>query len=254
MATAMPSDATLQKQREELACALRWAARHGFQEGVDNHFSLAVAGDDGQHQGDLFLVNPYGFHWSEVTASSLVLCNAEGEVLQGDHQVEDTAFFIHSRIHLAVPHAAAVLHTHMPYATALTLRKGGKLAMCEQNALMFRGRIAYDDTYNGLALDNTEGDRMAATIGQASVLFLAGHGVIVMGPSIARAYTELYYLERAAQAQVLAASNGSELIEVDEAVQIHTAQQMERELPILADRHFSALRRMLERDEPEFLN
>ena len=162
-------------------------------------------------RGDRFLINPYGWHWSEITASSLVLCDAEGRVLEGDNTVEPTAFFIHSRVHLAAPQAVCVLHTHMPYATALTLRQNGRLEMCEQNALIFYGRLAYDDEYGGLALDGSEGDRIAARLGNASALMLASHGVIVTGRSVAQAFTDLYYLERAAQAQVLAASGGHAL-------------------------------------------
>ena len=107
--------------RDDLACALRWAARMGLHEGVDNHFSVAVPDADGVVKGDRFLINPCGWHWSEITASSLVLCDAEGQVLEGENEVEATAFFIHGRIHLNVPQANVVLHTHMPYATALTL-------------------------------------------------------------------------------------------------------------------------------------
>ena len=91
---------SLQQQRIDLACALRWAARLGLHEGVCNHFSLAVADEDGVVRGDRFLINPYGWHWSEITASSLVLCDAEGRVLEGENKVEPTAFFIHSRVHL----------------------------------------------------------------------------------------------------------------------------------------------------------
>ncbi|MEK0081668.1 aldolase [Benzoatithermus flavus] len=243
---------SLQQQRIDLACALRWAARLGLQEGVCNHFSLAVADEDGIVRGDRFLINPYGLHWSEITASSLVLCDAEGNVLEGEHEVEPTAFFIHSRIHRAAPQAVCVLHTHMPYATALTLRAGGRLAMCEQNALMFHGRIAYDDDYNGLALDGSEGDRIARKLGNGSVLFLASHGVIVTGRTVAEAFTDLYYLECAARAQVLAASGGHALRTISEGVQRRTAQQHMQEFPGLAERLFGAYRRMLDREEPDY--
>src|SRR6185312_11318343 len=102
--------------RKELAAALRWAARLGFQEGVDNHFSVAVPDAHGVVTGERFLVNPYGLLWSEVTASSLVLCDGSGEIVEGEHGVESTAFFIHAPLH--AHQSRAVLHTHMPYATA----------------------------------------------------------------------------------------------------------------------------------------
>ena len=240
------------EQRVDLACALRWAARLGMQEGVCNHFSLAVADEDGVARGDRFLINPYGLHWSEVTASSLVLCDAEGTVLEGENTVEPTAFFIHSRVHLAAPQATCVMHTHMPYATALTLREDGRLAMCDQTALLFHDRIAYDDEYNGLALDGSEGDRIAARLGNRSVVMLASHGIIVTGRSVAEAFTDLYYLECAARAQVLAASGGHRLRTIPEEIQRRTAQQHIQEYAGLADRMFGAYRRMLDREEPGY--
>lgn len=242
----------LGQQRVDLACALRWAARLGMQEGVCNHFSLAVTDADGSVRGDRFLINPYGLHWSEVTASSLVLSDAEGNVLEGENTVEPTAFFIHSRVHLAAPQAVCVMHTHMPHATALTLRQGGRLEMCEQNALLFHGRLAYDDEYNGLALDGSEGDRIAARLGNGSALFLASHGVIVTGRNVAEAFTDLYYLECAARAQVLAASGGHRLRTIPEDLQRRTAQQHMQEFAGLSERFFGAYRRMLDREEPGY--
>ena len=243
---------TLQQQRIDLACALRWAARLGLHEGVCNHFSLAAADEDGMVRGDRFLLNPYGWHWSEITASSLVLCDAKGTVLAGDNTIEPTAFFIHSRVHRKAPQAVCVLHTHMPYATALTLRQNGRLQMCEQNALIFYGRIAYDDEYGGLALDGSEGDRIAATLGNASALLLASHGVIVTGRTVAQAFTDLYYLERAAQAQVLAASGGHALRTIPEDIQRRAAQQHMQEYQGLSERLFGAYRRMLDKEEPDY--
>jgi ribulose-5-phosphate 4-epimerase/fuculose-1-phosphate aldolase len=240
----------LQELRVDLACSLRWAARMGMNEGVDNHFSLAVPDKDGVVRGNRFLINPYGWHWSEITASSLVLCDVEGNVLEGDNEVEDTAFYIHSRVHNAAPHAVCVLHTHMPYATALTLLEGGRLEMCEQNALMFDERIAYDDEYGGLALDGGEGDRLAAKLGNRSVLMMASHGVLVTGPSVAEAFNDLYYLERAAKFQVLARGTGGKLRTISDDVRETCRQQFVTERAKVADRHFTALRRMLDAEEP----
>jgi ribulose-5-phosphate 4-epimerase/fuculose-1-phosphate aldolase len=140
----------------------------------------------------------------------------------------------------------------MPYATALTLRRDGRLAMCEQNALMFHGRLAYDDEYGGLALDGSEGDRIAAKPGNSSALMLASHGVIVTGRSVAQAFTDLYYLERAAQAQVLAASGGHKLRTIPEDLQRRTAQQHMQEHAGLAERLFAAYRRILDEEEPDY--
>lgn len=242
----------LQELRVDLACALRWAARLGLHEGVDNHFSVAVPGPDGVTRGNRFLINPYGWHWSEITASSLVLCDGSGNVLEGENTVETTAFCIHAPIHRMVPNATVVLHTHMPYATSLTLLEGGRLEMCEQNALMFDGRIAYDDDYEGLALEVAEGERMATKIGNGSVLFLASHGIVVTGPTVADAFNDLYYLERAAMFQVLARSTGGKLRTLSPRVRETCQQQFAEDRPALARRHFDALRRMLDTQEPQY--
>lgn len=239
--------------RVDLAAALRWAARMNLNEGVDNHFSIAVPNDSGSITGDRFLINPFGWHWSEVTASSMVLCNDKGEVLEGDNTVEDTAFFIHSGIHRNVPNATVVLHTHQPYTTALTLLQDGKLKMCEQNALSFHNRIAYDNAYGGLALDNSEGNRLASQMADKDVLMMAGHGVTVTGPTMKEAFNDLYYLERAAMFQVHALSTGKALIDIPADVIEHTAQQQITESKKVADRHFTAIKRMLARQEPEYL-
>ena len=244
----------LQTLRTDLAAALRWAVRYNLHEGVDNHFSVAVSNTDSASKSDRFLINPYGWHWSEITASSLVLCDVEGTVMEGDNAVETTAFCIHAPIHNLVPNATVVLHTHMPYATALTLLEDGELSMCEQNALLFKDRIAYDDGYTGLALDVAEGERLAGVIGNHSVLMMASHGVVVTGATVAEAFTMLYYLERAAMFQVLARSTGGKLRTIADAVQDRTADQLTGEVPALSDRHFTALRRILDREEPAYRN
>ncbi len=107
-------DESLREARIDLACALRWAARLGLHEGVCNHFSLAVPDEDGVMRGNRFLINPYGWHWSEITASSLQLVDAEGNTLEGEEEVETSAFTIHRGVHLAAPQATCVMHTHMP--------------------------------------------------------------------------------------------------------------------------------------------
>ncbi len=240
------------EMREDLACAFRWAVRLNLHEGVDNHFSAAVPSEDGAMRGDRFLINPYGVHWSEMTASALCLCNEEGEVLEGGEKVENTAFYIHSRIHVNVPAAKVVLHTHQPYSTAITLLEGGRLEMCEQNALMFDDRIAYDDDYDGLALGNDEGDRLARAMGNRSIAFLASHGVIASGETVADAFTDLFYLERAAQFQMIARATGGRLRKIADEVRQSVRQQFAEERPKLAERHFAALKRILDHEEPEY--
>ena len=145
---------TLEREaRIDLAAALRWAARLGLSEGICNHFSLAVPGAE-----DHFLINPQGLHWAEITPADLVVVDAHGRKVEGRYGVEPTAFFIHGAIHRGARRPHCVMHTHMPYATALTVVHGGRLEWASQNALKFYGRVAYDDGYNGLALDEAEGE------------------------------------------------------------------------------------------------
>ena len=240
---------SIRQARIDLAAAFRWAERLGLNEGIDNHFSYAVD-DDGRR----FLVNPIGLHWRELRARDLVLADADRNVLDGSGAVEDTAFFIHSRLHLRHPRARAVLHTHMPYATALTLIDGGRVEMVSQNALQFAGRIAYLDAYEGLALDPTEGDRMAEAMGERSVLFLGHHGVMVTGPTIHQAFNDLYFLERACQVQVLAMSTGRPLRPIPDRVQRAFVAAI-TDNPDAADqprKHLEAVKRILTRESPDF--
>jgi len=236
--------------RVDLAAAFRLAVRLDLHEGVCNHFGVMLS------DGKRFLLNRYGLHWSEVTASNLLALDAAGKVLEGEGEYERTAFYIHSRIHVANPRATCVLHTHMPCATALTLLEGARLEMVEQNALRFHDDIAYDDTYNGLVVDRAEGDRLARALGAKRVLFLANHGVIVVGPSVAEAFDALYYLERACRLQVLArsvvANSGGKLKPVRPEVVKTAYRMMLADAPRYAGAHFGALKRILDREEPEY--
>jgi ribulose-5-phosphate 4-epimerase/fuculose-1-phosphate aldolase len=245
MEEVKPAAAAARLARVDLAAAFRLAVRMDLHEGVCNHFSVMLP--DGS-----FLLNRYGLHWSEVSASNLLRLDAEGRILEGEGEFEKTAFYIHSRIHLANPRAACVLHTHMPYATALTLLENGRLEMVEQNALRFHDDIAYDDTYNGLVVDNAEGDRLARVLGDKRVMFLANHGVIVVGPSVAEAFDLMYYLERACRLQVLARSMGARLKKVRDEVVRDTYRLILADTPKYAGAHFSALKRILDREEPDY--
>ncbi len=238
-------DTDIRQLRVDLAASFRWAARLDLHEGICNHFSLALP-------GDRFLINPWGWHWSEITASSLVLCDRDGKVLEGDQEVEPTAMFIHARVHQKAPHARCVMHTHMPNALALCMVEGARLEMTEQNALRFHDRISYDDHYNGLALDNSEGDRIANALGNRSIAFLANHGIVVVGQSVAETFDDLYYLERACKVQVLARSIGK-MRPVDPKIVEKTAQQIAGE-KAQCYRHFDALKRILDREEPDYKN
>ena len=237
------------RTRVDLAAALRWSVRLGLHEGICNHFSAVIPGED-----DRFLINPHGYHWAEVRASDLVEVDSEGRAMDGREPPEPTAFFIHYHIHRLVPDAKVVLHTHMPYATAITMLEDGRIEPVLQTSLKFYDQIAYDDVYNGLALDDSEGERIAAALQKGKrIAFLANHGVVVTGRSVAEAFDDLYYLERAAQAQVIAQSTGRPLRRVPQDVARMTADQMASNTErAQAYRHFDALKRLLDRDEPDF--
>jgi ribulose-5-phosphate 4-epimerase/fuculose-1-phosphate aldolase len=225
--------------RADLALALRAAASHGLGEGVCNHFSVALPG-----RPDLFLLNPRGLAWCEVQAHDIVLGDAQGRPLAGQHPVEPTAMFIHAAVH-RVAGKACVLHTHMPYATALTLTDVRALdTTLSQNAMRFHGRVAVDAHYNGLALDVGEGERIARAMLGADVVFLGNHGVIVCGERIAYAYDDLYYLERACMAQVLAHSTGRPLQPVAPELAARVAAQAGGER-LQSELFFGSLRRLL---------
>jgi ribulose-5-phosphate 4-epimerase/fuculose-1-phosphate aldolase len=234
--------------RVDLAACFRAAAQLGLSEGVCNHLSCMVPGRD-----DLFLVNPDGWSFAEITASRLLICDFHRNVIAGDGAPEDTAFYIHARLHARLPRARAAFHTHMPNATALTMVEGEPLVWAGQTALKFYGRTVVDETYNGLALDESEGDRIAAGIGDADIVFMRHHGVLVLGPSIAKAWDDLYYLERACEAQRLAQSTGRAVVPVSREIAELTARQMRRpggrDSPRL---HLDSIKRRLERDAPEY--
>ena len=223
--------------RADLALALRAAAHHGLAEGVCNHFSVELPDQSGR-----FLLNPRGLLWHEVQADDIVLVDTAGTVLAGRHPVESTAMFIHAAIH-RIARQPCVLHTHMPHATALTLTADRALdPALSQTAMRFHGRLAVDAHYNGLALDVAEGERIARAMGGADVVFLANHGVVVCGPQLAHAYDDLYYLERACQAQVLAQSTGRPLAPAHADLAARVAGQIQGER-LQSELFFEALRR-----------
>ena len=216
-------------------------------EGICNHLSAMVPGSD-----TLFLVNPYGWGFHEISASRLLVCDFDGTVVDGVGRPEATAFYIHARVHLARPRARAAFHTHMPNATAMAMLEGDTLVWAGQSALKFWGRTVVDEHYNGLALDDTEGDRIAASMGDADVVFMRNHGVMVTGPSIAEAWDDLYYLERACEVQRLALSTHRPLKPVPEALAAATAAQMRLGDRESAHLHLESVKRTLDRDSPEY--
>jgi len=237
----------VRQARIDLAACFRMAARLGLQEGICNHFSAVVPGHD-----DLFLVNPYGRAFAEVTASSLLVCDYEGNVIDGEGVPEATAFYIHAQVHRHQPRARAAFHTHMPYATALSMTEGEPLIFAGQTALKFYGRTAVDNDYNGLALDAREGERIAAAIGDADIVFMKHHGVMVIGRTIAEAWDDLYYLERACEVQLLAMSTGRPIMPVRPEIAAAAYRQMREGDAESGRLHLESVKRQLDGSEPDY--
>lgn len=235
------SGADTKTLRRELAAALRLAAAMDLNEGICNHFSVQVSSAP-----ERYLINPYGIHWGEMRPDDLLLIDGEGTIHEGYGEVEASARNIHIAGHRANPRHRAILHVHMPHATALTMVAGGRLEMAHQTACRFLDRIAYQG-FGGVALTVEEGERIAQAQKanpHADVIFLDHHGVTVGGPSVAVAFDDLYYLERACRQQILAQSTGLPLKMIPPAQQTQTAREWMQVLDYQAHRHFEALMRL----------
>ncbi len=240
---APPPPQSEAQDRTDLAHAFRLAEAFGFHEGICNHFSVKLDCDE-----ERYLINPYGTHWSEMKDDALLLIDGDGKVLSGDGQVEDSAKFIHIGGHRANPRHKALLHTHMPYTTALTMVENGRLEMSHQTAVRFHGRTEYQQTFGGLALSAEEGERLADGARDkqhVDVTFLSSHGVVIGGESVAVAFDDLYYLERASRQQLFAMQTGLPLKQLDDDVIELTAAQIKNDIRLFANEHFRALSRVL---------
>lgn len=235
--------------RVDLAAAFRWAARMGLNEGIANHFSVATNAD-----GSRFLLNPVGAHFSRVCASDLLLLDTtDASTLQGDNAPDPTAWHLHAELHKRLPQARCILHTHMKYATALCCLQDFEFLMLDQNACRFYGRIAYDRDYAGMALDASEGARVAQLLGEnKSVLFMGNHGVIVVAPSVAQALDELCYLEKASELQVLALSTGRALALVPDAVAKLACSQWNDYPTRFSELHLQAVKDILDHEKSDY--
>ena len=231
--------------RRDLAAAFRYTARLGMNESIANHYSLAVS-DDGRR----FLMNPYGRHWSKMRASDLLELDGSDPDMDEREDVDPTAWAIHGALHRAVPHARCVMHLHPKYTTALCCLKDPVLPPIDQNSMRFYNRVAIDDGYDGMGLGD-EAERLARVLGNRSIMIMGKHGVLVVGPNVARCFDDIYYFERAAETYLTALMTGKELNIASDAVAEKTAQQWE-DYPGFADKHFAAIRSILDEEEPEY--
>ena len=233
--------------RVDLAAAFRLAEHFNWHEAVANHFSLAVSPDSKR-----FLMNPRWRHFSRIKASDLLLLDADDkQTMERPDAPDETAWCIHGRIHARLAHARCVLHVHPPYATALAGLADPEIKPIEQNTARFYNRIAYDLGYEGMATSEDEGERLARHLGNRKTMMLGNHGVLVAAASVAEAFDELYYLERACQTLVLAYSTGKPLNVMSDKVAERTA----RDWDLYADSafvHFEEMKKVLDRKDPSY--
>ncbi|CAI8736018.1 class II aldolase/adducin family protein [Pseudomonas sp. Irchel 3H3] len=212
------------QSRCELAALYRLVAYYRMTDLIDTHITLRVPGPQ-RH----FLINRYGVAFEKMRASDLVLIDLEGNVVDGQHggHVNAAGFVIHSAIHEARPDLHCIIHTHTAAGMAVAAQRDGLLPLT-QHALKFYGNLAYH-TYEGIALSMHERERLVADLGSHKAMILRNHGLLAAGDSVAAAFHEIYFLERACQAQIQAMSAGVALNIPDEAVCRHTAAQFGRE-------------------------
>ncbi|MHB1216678.1 MAG: class II aldolase/adducin family protein [Alphaproteobacteria bacterium] len=233
--------------RVDLAAAYQLSAKMGMTEGIDNHFTVRVPGTT-----DKFFINPKGLHWAEITALDVLMCDYEGNVLEGEHAPPKSGPCIHFPIHKLHPRGGAVFHTHMPWSTAIAAVKGGRVEMVHQNAMRFYDDIAYDHEFNGLAMTHDEGERMGAIMKDKGVLFLENHGVITVAESVGEAFDMMYFIERTCQVQVLAQSMGKPLA-ICRQPMVEETRETFKNFRINAVRHFEALKRVyLDREGSDY--
>ena len=239
--------ADLAALRIDLAAAFRLAVTMDWHESVGNHFSLAVSAD-----GHQFLLNPKWRHFSLIRASELLLVDSnDPETLSRPDAPDSTAWCIHGQLHRLVPHARCILHVHPPYATALATLKNPTLLPIEQNTARFFNRLAYDAGFTGLADNAAEGQRLAATLGDKRSMIMGNHGVLVTGPTVAEAFEELYFLERAAKTLMLAYASGQPLAVLSDEVAERTALAWE-DFRASAYAHFRDLKTVLDCEDPSY--
>jgi len=232
-----------------LAASHRLAVMHELDEGIDNHFTVTVPGQDSR-----YLILPFGLHWSEARASDMIVFDESGRTLEGEGLCELSAQCIHAPIH-RITGARVVMHTHQTWALALNMLKDNRLLPSSQTAAFYHGHVAYDDIYSGTADSLEEGERLARILGNKHVLFMKNHGVLVAGATVAQAYRRLYRLERVCRAQVLAMSTGKPLEALSDAIVAQVQAPPANDRHSRADRErlfFEAMMRILDREMPGY--
>jgi ribulose-5-phosphate 4-epimerase/fuculose-1-phosphate aldolase len=237
------------RARVHLAAANRLAVYDELDEGIDNHFTMTVPGRD-----DRFMVLPFGRHWSEARASDLIVFDETGKVLEGEGDLELSAFCIHAPLH-RISGAKVILHTHQTWALALNMLEDNRLLPGSQTAAFFACNVAYDDGYTGVAAELSEGERLAAILGDKHILFMKNHGVLVVGETVAQAYRRLYKLEKVCKVQMLAMATGRPLAVLSEALVKRVDTPNPTDSHSRSEReqlYFAAMMRVLDRVNPGY--
>jgi ribulose-5-phosphate 4-epimerase/fuculose-1-phosphate aldolase len=242
-ATAQPTEA-IQAVRVDLAAVHRLLAREGLHEGTWSHLSARIPGHP-----DKVALTPGLRHWSLVRASDVLVVGPDGAVVLGEGRPNPSAWAIHGPIYAARPDIGCILHTHMPHATALTLRAEFRFEeRADQHSASFYGKVAYFQEYDGVVVDQSEGEAMARALGAKQVLFLRNHGVLLVERTPGMGFTRLYTLERACLFQVLARTGGHELAPMSDAAAARVAAYDDPEV----SENFTAMKEVLDAREPDY--
>lgn len=188
--------------KQRLAAAFRLFGRFGFSEGVAGH----ITARDPEHP-ECFWVNPFGMAFSHIRVSDLILCDHEGDVVEGEHQVNRAAFCIHSQVHAARPDVKAAAHAHSVHGKAFS-SLGRLLDPLTQDACAFHGDHTLFDDYTGVVLDVEEGKRIAHALEDRKAVILKNHGLLTVGTTVDAAAWWFITMERTCQAQLLADAAG----------------------------------------------
>jgi ribulose-5-phosphate 4-epimerase/fuculose-1-phosphate aldolase len=207
--------------RVDLAAAYRLVANYGWDDLIFTHLSARVPGPE--HH---FLINAYGMMFDEITASSLVKVNLEGEIVEpSPYFINPAGFTIHSAVHAAREDALCVIHLHTKYGIAVSAQKDGLLPISQQS-LFALASLGYHQ-YEGLALNEDEKSRLVADLGNKTNMILRNHGLLTVGRTPAEAFLSMYILESACRIQILAQSGGATLLPVSEPILEAVASQLD---------------------------
>ena len=235
--------------RVELAAVYRLVALYGWDDLVFTHISARVPNTENE-----FLINPYGFLFEEITASSLVKINLNGEtLLESPHPINPAGFTIHGAIHEVRHDVQCVLHIHSLYGVAVSTQADGLLPISQQSIFPL-SNLAYHD-YEGVALNEAEKPRLVDDLGANNFLILRNHGLLTCGKSAADAFLSMYILESACRIQILAQNGGNELIQIPAPIIAGAKAQVEAVTKGMgADLVFPALLRKLDRIDDSYKN